>query len=134
MERTGIQTRPVGVVIVAVVSVLGVVLNFVAAVDLLGLAGSASAVARGPIAVPVGFLLLVAAALSLPTAYGVFAMTSWGWTLGVGMSAMAFVQNLLMYLNDNSLLVGMVTSAIVPTLILWYLFRPHVRAAFGGAS
>ena len=134
MERTGIRTRPIGVVILAVVFVLGAGLNFVAAVDLLGLAGSASAAARSPIAVPLGWLLLIAAAISLPTAYGVFAMTSWGWTLSVGMSAMVFVQNILQYLNDSSLLAGMVISAIVQTLILWYLFRPHVRAAFDGAS
>jgi hypothetical protein len=134
MERTGIRTRPIGVVIVAAVFVLGVGLNFVGAVDLLGLAGSASAVARSPIAVPLGWLLLIAAGLSVPTAYGIFAMTAWGWTLGVGMSVMAFVQNILQYLNDNSLLAGMVISAIVPTLILWYLFRPNVRAAFAGAS
>ena len=134
MERTGIRTRPAGVVIVAVVFVLGVGLNLAAADDLLGFAGSASGAVRGDLAVPIGTLLLIAAVLSLPTAYGVFAMTSWGWTLGVAMSAMAFVQNLLMYLNDNSLLVGMVVSAIVPALILWYLFRPHVRAAFAGAS
>ena len=134
MERTGIRTRPVGVVIVAAVFVLGAVMNLVAALDLLGFAGSAPGAVRGDLAVPVGWLLLIAAALSLPAAYGVFAMTSWGWFLGVGLHAMAFVQNLLMYLNDNSLLVGMVVTAIVPALILWYLFRPSVRALFAGAA
>ena len=134
MERIGSRGRPMGVIVIAIVFLLGVVLNFVSAVDLLGFAGTRPVAERGALAVPVGWLLMISAALSIPTAYGVFAMTSWGWALAVGMSVVAFVQNALMALNDPSVLVGMVVTAVVPGLILWYLFRPHIKAAFGRAS
>jgi hypothetical protein len=134
MERIGNRSRPMGVIVIAIVLLLGVVVNFAAAADLLGFAGARTVAERGAIAVPVGWLLVIAGVLSIPAAYGVFAMTSWGWALAVGLNVMAFVQNALMYLNDASVLVAMVVTAIVPALILWYLFRPHIRAAFGRAG
>jgi hypothetical protein len=43
---------------------------------------------------------------------------------------LAFLLNLLQYLNDNTLLVPMLVSAVIPAVILWYLFQPDVKAAF----
>ena len=122
------------VIVVAIVYLLGAVLNVIAASDLFGFTAGNPAAARGPLAVPVGWLMLIWGLVSIPTAYGIFAMKPWGWTLGVATSVVGFVQNVAQYLNDTSLLIPMVVTAIVPALILWYLFRPHVRAAFGRSS
>jgi hypothetical protein len=134
MESARTRSRPVGVIVMAIVFLLGAALNVLAATDLFGLTAGNPLAAQGPIAVPTGLLMLIWGVVSVPTAYGVFAMTSWGWTLAVGMSVVGFLQNAMQYVNDNSLLIAMVVTAIVPALFLWYLSRPHVRAAFRRAG
>jgi len=124
------MTRPMGITIVAIVFVIGLILNIAVATDLLGLTGGIPASERGELAVPVGAVLLISGVLELVAAYGLWTLRPWGWTLAVVLMAAAFVKNILQYLNDNSLLIAMIVSAIIPALILWYLFRPHVRSAF----
>jgi uncharacterized membrane protein (DUF2068 family) len=97
--------------------------------DLLGLSGATTA-SDGDLAVPVGVLMLLSGALFLVDAYGLWALKAWGWTLAVVLMVLAFLLNLLQYLNDNTLLVPMLVSAVIPAVILWYLFQPDVRAAF----
>ncbi len=36
-------------------------------------------------------------------------------------------------MNDGSNVVGLVFSLAIAGIILWYLFQPHVKAAFGRA-
>ena len=123
------RTRPIGITILAVVALLGGLLNILVGTDLLGLSGATSA-SDGSLAVPVGVLMLLSGALFLVDAYGLWALKAWGWTLAVVLMVLAFVLNLLQYLNDNTLLVPMVVSAVIPAVILWYLFQPSVKAAF----
>lgn len=130
MDSAHPMTRPIGITIVAIVFVIGLILNIAVGTDLLGLTDGTPASERGELAVPVGAVLLMSGVLELVAAYGLWTLRPWGWTLAVVLMAAAFVKNILQYLNDNSLLVAMVVSAIVPALILWYLFRPHVRSAF----
>jgi hypothetical protein len=124
------RTRPIGITILAVVALLGGLLNILVGTDLLGLSGATTASDRGDLAVPVGILMLLSAALFLVDAYGLWALKAWGWTLAVVLMVLAFLLNLLQYLNDNTLLVPMLVSAVIPAAILWYLFQPNVKAAF----
>jgi hypothetical protein len=125
------NARPMGVTILVAVAVIGALFNFVVAADLLGIGGAIPAADRGSLAVPVGVIMLLSAVLLLLAAYGLWTISAWGWTLTVVLMVVGLVQNLLQYLNDNSLLVPMVVSALFAAAILWYLFQPSVRAAFG---
>ena len=46
---------------------------------------------------------------------------------------MGILQAVLQYMNNNTQLVNMVISIAIAGVILWYLFQPHVKAAFGRA-
>lgn len=129
MSVTQSRTRPIGITILAVVALLGGLLNILVGTDLLGLSGATTA-SDGDLAVPVGILMLLSAALLIVDAYGLWALKAWGWTLAVVLMVLAFLLNLLQYVNDNTLLVPMLVSAVIPAAILWYLFQPNVKAAF----
>jgi uncharacterized membrane protein (DUF2068 family) len=131
VESTTSPARPTGVVIVAIVFLLGALLNIVTSTDVLGIMGAGGARNPGDLDIPVGVLMLVSAVLLIIGAYGLWVLAPWGWMLGVVVMAAGLVLNVLQYLNDNTLLVPMLVSALIPVAILWYLFQPHVRAAFG---
>jgi putative Mn2+ efflux pump MntP len=39
--------------------------------------------------------------------------------------------NILQFVNDSTQLVSAIISIAISVAILWYLFQPHVKAAFG---
>jgi hypothetical protein len=64
-------------------------------------------------------------------AYGFWTIQSWAWPLGVGVEILGIVQAVLQYMNDTRQIVSLVISLAIAGVILWYLFQPHVKAAFG---
>jgi uncharacterized membrane protein len=66
-------------------------------------------------------------------AYGYWRLEPWAWPLGIVTWVATIVSSVLQYMNDNTILVSMAVSVIIALLVLYYLFRPHVRAAFGRA-
>ena len=132
MQATQPSTRPMGITILAVVAVLATVFSFIAGSDLIGTGTTTGATSRlGGLAPILGIVMILAGALNLVLAYGFWTLKSWGWPLGVGLWAASIVFDVLQYLNDNSLLITMVISVIISVVVLYYLFRPHVKAAFG---
>ena len=133
-ESTQPRSRPTGITILAVVAVIGGILSILVGQDLTGI-GTASAgdTGLGGLASITGFLLLINGVLFFVLAYGLWGLRPWAWMLGVGLMVAGFVLNILQYLIDNDLLVSMLVTALIPAAILYYLFRPHVKAAFGRA-
>jgi hypothetical protein len=43
---------------------------------------------------------------------------------------LGIVQALLQFMNDPNQLFNMVVSIAIAAVIIWYLYQPHVRAAF----
>lgn len=126
--------RPMGVTIIAVLSAIGGVLGVLASLVLLGLgAAVGAATGLGGLAFIAGLLVLLYSALSLVLAYGFWTLKPWAWPLGVGVQILGVVQAVLQFMNDTSNIVGLVISLAIAAVILWYLFQPHVRGAFGRA-
>jgi hypothetical protein len=124
--------RPTGITILAVVAALGGILNVVVSLDPLGVGGAAPA-GHGVsgLTTVVGLVLVIIGVVLLVLAYGYWMLKPWAWTLGVGTWIVVLVSSVLQYMNDNTLLVAMIVSAVIPLVILYYLFRPRAKAAFG---
>ena len=133
--------RPTGVTILAVLCVIGglLALIFGSLFTFMGPAIAAQAAATeeaaamvsGPMIIGLGVWSLVMGLLYLITAYGLFGLKPWAWMVAVVVQVLALISHLA------GLLQGQVAGALVGSLIagaiLYYLLRPHVKAAFGRA-
>jgi len=134
MQATQPGRRPLGITILAVLAVLGAILSGIVGSDLLAsgttVAGTAPALGRG-FATIVGVLMVGIGVLNLVLAYGLWALKAWAWPLAVGVWAATIVLSILQFMNNTGLLVSMALSVVIAAAILYYLFTPQVKAAFG---
>ncbi len=131
--------RPVGVTIIAVIAIVyGVFSLLLALLALLGEALLASGVGHvqyepGTLA----YATITDAALGilyLVFGIGVFALKRWAWTTGVVALVLDVVRQIIgvvIHGFSASNAVGFIITIVVALVVLWYLFRPNVRAAFG---
>jgi hypothetical protein len=126
--------RPTGVTIIAVLAAIGGVFGLLAGIALLA-AGPAvsSATGLGGLVTIAAWIVLAYSVLSLALAYGFWMLKSWAWPLGVGVEVLGIIQAVLQYLNDTRQLISLIVSLALAGFILWYLYQPHVKAAFGRA-
>jgi hypothetical protein len=86
----------------------------------------------GGISIAIGGVLLAIAIAYLVVAYGLLKGFGWSWTATVILSIISIV------LNAVSIAVGnfySIISLIISGIILYYLYKPYVKAFFGkGAS
>jgi hypothetical protein len=134
MQTSTGRERPVGVTILAVLAFIGGIFGLLGALALLGLGGVAAAgdAGLGGLTMLFGVLLLVLALIQLAFGYGAWTLKPWAWTLGVAgqvLSLILALVNILTGSDIGSQIIGIAISAI----ILYYLFTPGVRAAFGRA-
>lgn len=107
------RKRPLGVTIIAVLAAIS---------GMLGLLGSLMAVAGVAIV-----LLLAISILLLVFAYGAWTLQPWAWTLGVVLEVIGVVVGLYeLFQGDLQAIFNVSIAAIV----LYYLLRPEVKAAF----
>jgi hypothetical protein len=125
--------RPTGVTIIAVLSAIGGVFGLLASLALLGFGGAIAGATglSGGMLLVAGLIVLAYSILSLVLAYGFWTLQSWAWPLGVGVEVLGIVQAVLQFMNDTRQIVSLVISLAIAGVILWYLFQPHVKAAFG---
>lgn len=134
--------RPTGITILAVLQIIGGVLSLLAGISSLlfgGLmvsgavdntSGAAAAAEVGPLMVAGGGLAIISGLLGLIAGYGLFTLKGWGWTLAMLFAVLNILHNLLRMFGEAgvpSAIVGIVISG----LVLYYLFRPSVKRAFG---
>jgi uncharacterized membrane protein (DUF2068 family) len=127
--------RPTGVTIIAVLAAIGGIFGILGGLALVGLGGfiAASGVTGGALAPIVGLLLLAYGVLALVLAYGFWNLKPWAWTLGVGLQAAGIVINILQFINNTNNAASTVISIAISAAIIWYLYQPNVKAAFGRA-
>lgn len=126
--------RPTGITVMAVLSAIGGVFGLLASLALLGLGAAVSATGGlGGLAALAGVIVLAYSILSLVLAYGFWTLKPWAWPLGIGVQVLGIVQAVLQFMNNNSNVVSLVISLAIAGVILWYLYQPHVKAAFGRA-
>jgi len=136
------SNRPTGVTILAILALIGGLISlFLGGFEtLLGpqvgeemskQTTDTSAAAYGSAITVMGIGLLFHGVLQLITAFGLFALKAWAWLLAVVMQVLSLVLNGMQLAADFN--AGVVTGGIVALIILYYLYRPHVKQAFGRA-
>ncbi len=75
-----------------------------------------------------GAIVLAIGIASFVVAYGLLKGKGWSWTLTVVLSIISIVLNAVSIVSGN---IGGIISIIISAVILYYLYRPHVKAYFG---
>jgi hypothetical protein len=76
-----------------------------------------------------GAVLVAIAIVSFVVAYGLLKGKRWAWTLSIILSIISIVWNAITLITAANF--GGIISIIISGIILYYLFRPHVKAYFG---
>lgn len=138
------KSRPTGVTIIAILNIIGGIIMLI--VGLLAVAAGSIIPSLPPSAfegsdmsgVPVGFIgggaiavgafLIALGIVSFIVAYGLMKGLSWAWTVTIILSIISIVSNAISIASGNF---GGIVSIIISGIILYYLYRPHVKAYFG---
>ena len=139
--QTNNPLRPSGITILAILAAIGGVLGLLGGICLitggallggvLGASGaSAAGVGLGFFGVLGGLLILATGVLDLAFAYGAWMLMPWAWMLGIVAEGVALLSALLGLLNGGSFF-SFLLSAAIAGAILYYLFTPEVKRAFG---
>jgi hypothetical protein len=135
------KQRPGGITILAIIYILLAVLSILWALLIMGVGGMAGFTgllfgAEGMATVGGnwfwGAMLAVGLAiLQLVVAFGLLRLKRWAWLLALVAVGLTFVQGLIGLFGGGmgALLCGAI-GLLLPAGILFYLLRPHVRAAF----
>jgi hypothetical protein len=84
----------------------------------------------GGIGIAIGAVLLAIAIASFVVAYGLLKGLGWAWTVTVVLSIISIVFKAISIVTGN---ISAIISIIINGIILYYLYRPHVKAYFGKA-
>ena len=118
------NARPLGVTIIGILWFLTGILWIVA-----GAAGGAmlAVIGFGAIGAAVGVVLVIIGLVFLFLGIGCFKGWPWVWAVGVVLTIISLIINLLSIIaSPASAIIGIIISII----ILWYLFKPQVKAWF----
>jgi lysylphosphatidylglycerol synthetase-like protein (DUF2156 family) len=151
--QTAPKSRPIGVTIIAILNIIGGVIMLLIGLGL-AIAGAIipvvpqsefqqqnltagdidlsevppSLVGGGILAI--GGILIAIGILSFVVAYGLLKGRRWAWTLTVILSIISIV---LAAISIAAGSIPSITSITISGIILYYLYRPHVKAYFGKA-
>ena len=133
--------RPTGVTIIAILNIIGGIIMLIGGVALVAAGsilpsipmttGELSGVPAwlvGTGAIAIGIIVLVLGILSFIVAYGLLKGAGWAWSLTVILSIVSIVLNAISVATGNF---GGIISIIISAIILYYLYRPHVKSFFG---
>ncbi len=132
--------RPVGVTILAVIAIIyGIFSLLLAFLGVIGIGLEASGLATAAIKYEVGTLAYAAISdailgiLYLVFGIGAFRLKGWAWTTGIVALVLDVVRHIVGYVISGFGAFSIITG-VIALLLIWYLFRPNVRAAFGEAA
>jgi hypothetical protein len=136
--------RPQIITILAVLAAVGGVLGIFGAFALFGLGALSGAIMGAAGAAGAGFLVggfavfwglvtLLQAAASLLFAYGAWYLKPWAWILGIGIEGAAILIALVNLLGQSTDFFGFLLTAAISGGIIYLLFTPEVKRAFGRA-
>ena len=137
--------RPTGVTILAVLAIVyGVFSLLIALLGVLGSALVVSGVGAAAIRFSIGELVyatiadVVLGILYLAFGIGAFSLRGWAWTAGVVALVLDALRQILglFFISGFTATraVGAAITIVIALVLLWYLFRPNVRAAFGSGA
>jgi hypothetical protein len=83
----------------------------------------------GGFGIAFGAVLVALAIVSFIVAYGLLKGRGWAWTVTIILSIISIVWNAITIATAANF--GGIVSIIISGIILYYLYRPHVKAYFG---
>ena len=136
--------RPIGVTVLAVLAIIGGVLQLLASLVMLGITGLVSipglTAATGALYAGAGFVLFggivmfVLGLLTLAFGIGALGLRSWAWTTGVVVSALdvlTAIYSMIVAGFTAAAVLGSLPVLIIAGVVLGYLYSHDVRVAFG---
>jgi hypothetical protein len=135
--------RPTGVTIIAILNIISGIIMLMGGIALIaigsvlpgafeeGMGPDMSGIPAemvGAFGVAMGGIILAVAILSFVVAYGLWSGKGWAWTLTVVLSVISIALNAISIPGGNF---SGIISIIISAVILYYLYRPHVKAYFG---
>ncbi|HET7149427.1 MAG TPA: DUF2127 domain-containing protein [Candidatus Nitrosopolaris sp.] len=122
-----IRSRPFGVTIIAILIIIAGVISLFIGIG---------AVAIGPL---IGLVFVVIGAISLALgvaylvmAYGLWKGKGWAWTISTIILFIGIVIDIIsLPRRSTGDIVSSIVSIAINAVILYYLYRPHVKAYFG---
>jgi hypothetical protein len=126
-------SRPIGITIIAIILAVGGIFSILVGLEALGITsfGLADVAEAGGVS---GWASVISGVLSLIAAGGLFTLAGWAWILAVVVLVIRIVADILAAIVvglTSSLGLGSIGAAVISAIILWYFFRPNIRAAFG---
>ncbi|HZA06600.1 MAG TPA: hypothetical protein VE619_02755 [Nitrososphaeraceae archaeon] len=109
--------RPLGVTIIAILTVIGGI-AFVAIGTVLLVVG-------------IGFVLIAISIAYFAMAYGLWNGKRWAWTITLILSGIGIILAIASIAVGN---IGAVFHIILNAVIIYYLYRPNVKAFFGKSN
>lgn len=128
------RTRPLGVTLLAVLHILQAVVFFLGGIVLVVLGAF---IGRGLFGLPrflngvvslIGVVVVVIGLVSLVLAWGLWTGKGWAWILSLVVAALGLIISLISLARGR---VGAIVVLALDAIIIYYLFRPNVRAFFG---
>ena len=145
------SSRPTGVTIIAILNIIGGIIMLFVGVGMVALGAllpmlppstlqqpqnmvpgadlsAIPANVLGGGAAAIGGVIIALGILSFIVAYGLLKARSWAWTLTVVLAIISIVLNAISLVTGN---IAAIVSIAISGVILYYMYRPHVKAYFG---
>lgn len=137
------KSRPTGVTIIAILNIISGIIMVVGGFGLAAIssilptmttidpnAGGQMAVAGllGAGGVAIGGILIILGIISFIVAWGLLKGKSWAWSVTIILSIISIVIGIVSLVAGSF---GSIVNIIIAGIIIYYLYRPHVKAFFG---
>lgn len=106
--------RPLGITIIAILAIIAGISSIAVGVPLLA------------VLIGIGFIIL--GIVYLAVAYGLWKGKKWAWTITLIVSVISIIIGIASLATGN---VGAIIQIIISAVIIYYLYRPNVKAYFG---
>jgi hypothetical protein len=116
--------RPLGVTIIGILWIIFGIFGLLAGVWLM----ARGAVFFGPFGLLFGVISIIIGIIFIIIGIGCFQALPWVWTVGVIISVLSIIAGIASLITSGA---GALLGIVIPGIILYYLFQPHVKAYFG---
>jgi hypothetical protein len=125
--------RPTGVAVLAILDLIAGILALLGGIFVAALGGSGLLALYGygffsGFVAFIGFFIIIVGVLAIVVGWGMWSGKGWAWILAIILYALGALTSLLSLAGGN---VSSVVGLLIDALLLWYMFRPHVKAYFG---
>jgi hypothetical protein len=125
--------RPLGITIIAIVLAISGVFQVLVGLEALKITnfGLAAVTDAGGVS---GWAAIIGGVASILVAGGLFTLSGWAWLLAIVVLGIRVVVDVITIATQgvgSTFGAAAITNLVISGVILWYFFRPNIKAAFG---